>query len=543
MKNAAGHFPGRRAALFSMVTLTAGLSGLAACGARSSLDEGRPGTGGGTTTEVPGTTSTGGGGGAATGTGSATTSTGTGAGGTGGSPGTGGDDRPSQPVSCAPFDWALSIGGEGAQKVVGALAGPAGDTIVVGSFVDHVDFGEGPIDLPGLGMFVIDIGPGGLVQWARVWPHLDPRMIEQPFPPNGWPDGISKWTAMDGAGNVLLAVRFDGPVDLGAGPEGPGERILALDPAGNVVWAIPIGDGAAEVVPQALAVGEGGHLFVAGHFDGALPMGPDLLVSDAGELETFLAELDPAGAPLWGRRFDHSGLSSRARHEWIEPMAGGGVLLSSWVSDTVDFGGGPYSTHCGYSYAGSCQYYETDRVIHRFAPGGSLIPVAEEGPGFGHASFLDGSDVRLLPDGTLVAAWFWGGPPSWRRARFLLDDELSPEDVLWDEKCDGAASTRITVAPAGPDALLFSPFLGDEEGGTCEGIPFSPGEWTFKTDLGGHYLCHVSFGGHAAWAATMQDAAGGIVFAGTFTDTVQVEPGPIEITGESDVVVIRHGPP
>lgn len=133
------------------------------------------------------------------------------------------------------------------------------------------------------------------------------------------------------AERLVVAGSFGGNVDVGEHLlEAPSAFALALGGDGAPAWVRLLGP---EAMPQALAAGSGGALYLAGHFRGHLQIGAHSLDSH-GQSDTFLGRLDEQGAPRWlvqlgGPGMDHARALAVTRR---------GVLLGGTFEDRLAVG-------------------------------------------------------------------------------------------------------------------------------------------------------------------------------------------------------------
>jgi hypothetical protein len=145
-----------------------------------------------------------------------------------------------------------------------------------------------------------------------------------------------------GGGNVYIGGSFDGTIDFGGASYttagGQDAFLLAVDPAGAYRWSRQIGGintqaGAALAVDRFGNVGFGVTLFGTADFGG----GP---ITSAGTSDAVAAKYDPAGAPLWSRRF---GDAATQTPKGLAFTPSGALALTGIFVGATDFGGGPVS--------------------------------------------------------------------------------------------------------------------------------------------------------------------------------------------------------
>jgi hypothetical protein len=120
-----------------------------------------------------------------------------------------------------------------------------------------------------------------------------------------------------------------------------------LDASGQHLWSKRFGDATLQAGVSAALDGIGNAL-VTGYFNGAVDFGGGPLAS-AGGGDFFVAKLDPAGQPLWSKRYGDA-----SYQYWIGRVAAdsfGNVLLTGSFEGSVDFGGLPLQN------AGGCDLF------------------------------------------------------------------------------------------------------------------------------------------------------------------------------------------
>ncbi len=121
--------------------------------------------------------------------------------------------------------------------------------------------------------------------------------------------------------------------------------VAKFDPAGRLLWRNQFG-AKGDQYSDDLAVDRDGNIIITGQFSGDFSLGGPPL-SNGGEVDIYLAKLDPEGKHLWSRSFGGPGKQD-------EPRVGvdslGNVVLSGYFYQTVDLGGGRLTSHDGNSF-------------------------------------------------------------------------------------------------------------------------------------------------------------------------------------------------
>jgi hypothetical protein len=192
--------------------------------------------------------------------------------------------------------------------VARAAVAPNGDVVVFGQLDAVADFGAGPVSPAGkTDLFVMRLaGATGSVLWARTFGDASFQTPES--------------LAIDSKGDIVLAGEFGGTLDFGGGtqplvsqggddanappnaPTSPGADafVAKLDASGNALWARRFGDATLQTA-QAVTVGAGDAIYVAGEMQGSIDLFPGQWQPGNGGVSIFAASLDAAGATQWGR--------------------------------------------------------------------------------------------------------------------------------------------------------------------------------------------------------------------------------------------------
>lgn len=115
--------------------------------------------------------------------------------------------------------------------------------------------------------------------------------------------------ALDGSGNVYLTGCFEGAASFGPftlTSSGADIFIAKLDPYGTWLWAVKAGGGGSLETATDIALDAAGNVFVTGYFESAATFGSQTLTS-LGSSDIFAAKLDTNGNWLWASRAGGSG--------------------------------------------------------------------------------------------------------------------------------------------------------------------------------------------------------------------------------------------
>ena len=291
--------------------------------------------------------------------------------------------------------WSVAAGAAGTDHGNRVVVTASGDTYVAGLFEGTADFGGMPLaSLGGDDVFTIAI-TSGVVRWARRYGGADDHLSaggvalmpgedivlasefrgsqvhetatlasaggSDVFVTRLGRDATERWAVSlggsgqqravdaesDGAGGVVVALEFDGTLDLAVGSlTNAGVQngaVVALDDTGTVRWARAIG-GAGMVEIKNIEVGPDGRLYVCGAFDGDVDLGGATAVSAGGATDGFLAVWEPDGTRAFGMTVGGTG-EDAVRDIAVD--GGGRVFIAGLFEGTVDFGGGPLTSAGG----------------------------------------------------------------------------------------------------------------------------------------------------------------------------------------------------
>ncbi|MBI4700864.1 MAG: hypothetical protein HY744_06825 [Deltaproteobacteria bacterium] len=222
--------------------------------------------------------------------------------------------------------WSKRFGSAGTQEAWAVATDGAGNVVLVGDFYGSIDFGGGPLtSVDGRDIFVAKLDPGGQHLWSKRF--------------GGSGDQGASAVALDAKGSAALVGEFEGSLDFGGsllGSAGGRDGYVAkLDAAGDHVFSLRFGD-KADQYGNAVAVDAAGAVAVAGAFAGAVDLGGGALAS-AGDLDCYVAKLDPNGQHLWSRRYgDAAGQVCTA----VTADGKGALFVAGAFGGSIDFGGG-----------------------------------------------------------------------------------------------------------------------------------------------------------------------------------------------------------
>jgi hypothetical protein len=300
--------------------------------------------------------------------------------------------------------WAGTAGGPGDQVAWGVAVDSMGNALVNGSFEGSVNIGTATYpSLGGFDVVTFELDPKGDVSWVAtlggpgddlgtgiaVDPGGNPfatgyfagsatfgvpdagaltsgggfdgflfglegssgvASLQRAFgdPANQYGYGI----AVDGigAGHVAIAGPFQGSISsFGGAPlvsAGLDDVFVAkLDVAGNPLWGRSFGD-SEDQVAYGVALDHAGNVIVTGSMMGGAKVG-SFAMQSAGGNDVFLAKFDPDGKPLWGERFgDSMDQEGMAVATTVDGSVYDIVIVGNFEG-SIDLGNGPLTSQGG----------------------------------------------------------------------------------------------------------------------------------------------------------------------------------------------------
>lgn len=203
--------------------------------------------------------------------------------------------------------WSLQfdVGRDEARVYVGGVdCDPAGRALLVGSYDDGIDLGDGALPSEGAGRFVAALATDGQPEWSR------PVEIDAE---RGTDNARASTGRFAPNGDAIISGRLEGAADLGAGPldTADGRAFVGrITAARELSWATQYGpvDESTVLDTHWLAVAEDGTIGIAVTFLGTILVGDETFETqwqseDLGERppvhEVVVAALGPDGEVLW----------------------------------------------------------------------------------------------------------------------------------------------------------------------------------------------------------------------------------------------------
>ncbi|MBI4957292.1 MAG: hypothetical protein HY908_35100 [Myxococcales bacterium] len=291
---------------------------------------------------------------------------------------------------------------------------------------------------------------------------------------------------VDDAGNVVLAARFGGTVDLGCAEQPAATTtsdllVAKLGPGGTCAWAHGyVGEQIRAPVVAALSSGS---IAVTGTFTGTMSLPPDTYGLDAGATSAaYVARWSSAGALGSSHEIGFNGATSAGG---LAPAAGESLTVVGDYNSYVDLGDGPWPVGVG----------GTDVFLASYGPSGAFVKSA------GHAAdalqFTTGA-ARSPVDGSIFMVGSFNGTAGFGATPLV------------------AQAADIFVASF--DATSLSAATG----------------WAVRFGTPGSEV---------APTAVASDTQGNVVFVGTFVPALEIVPGdPMSATGGVDFYVAKLSP-
>jgi hypothetical protein len=238
--------------------------------------------------------------------------------------------------------WAKRFGGTAGEACNGVALDSAGNILITGYygyFGTALDFGGGPLPLPGgttamvMDVFVAKLTPSGGYIWAKGYGGT-----------TGYDSGNG--IAVDGNGDVLVVGNFQSSFSLGGSTftSAGGDDIFVAKysgASGSHLWSAS-GGGSGSDQGKAVAVDGSGNVVVTGEFCGTATIAGSTLSSTYAPAypAIFLAKYSAAGAAAWAKAFVPMDSYSMAGGRGVAVDGAGNIVLTGYSQGTVDFGGG-----------------------------------------------------------------------------------------------------------------------------------------------------------------------------------------------------------
>ncbi len=371
--------------------------------------------------------------------------------------------------------------------------------------------------------------------------------------------------AIDADGNVLVAGRFEGTVDVDPGPGttlltsngGTDVFVASYDPSGNLNWALSFG-GPNDEVSNGIAVDPSGNVIVTGHFWDSMDVDPGpgtFTLTSNGERDVFVVSFSSSGTLNWALSF--GGVGWDAGQDLIVDNAGN-VLVVGHFEDSMDVDPGPGTTLL------TSNGWE-DPFVASYDPNGNLNWAFS----FGGITRDRGYDIAVDELGNIYITGFFGvsidvdpGPGTTTLTggqghSFYVASYDPGRSLRWAFSF-GTGTQYFTEGRAIATDGAGNVIVTGRFGGTADVDP-GPGT-TLLTSNGGDdvFLASYDSGGNLNWALNFGDVnrdvayglavdpQGNAVITGIFRGSVDVDPGPDTVTltsnSQGDTFVASYDP-
>ncbi len=343
--------------------------------------------------------------------------------------------------------------------------------------------------------------------------------------------------AVDSAGNMIVAGRFDGTTDFGGDPlvsaGGTDIFVVKYAPDGQHIWSKRFGasmnDEAGSIVVDA-----SNNVLLTGSFQSTVDFGGGPLLCD-GDSDGMVVKLNASGQHLWSKRFG-GGLQDAG--SGVATDSFGNVLLTGYFSGTADFGGGPFDSVGGNS-----------AFIVKYNPAGQHLWSRQFGGvmgAFGDSVAVNAANEVVLAAGFAGTATFGGGMlVSGGTSDIVLAKYDAAGQHLWSESFGGTGfdvATALAIDNVG-NVVLTGVFEGTATFGAGSFVSAGALDlFVAKYDPAGQHLWSERFGGtksDGAYDLTV-DATGNVLVTGIFEDTADFGGAPFTCVGISDMFVAKY---
>jgi hypothetical protein len=406
--------------------------------------------------------------------------------------------------------WSKSFGSTGDEQLYGLALDSQGRFAITGSFHGNIDFGSGPLSAgPTQGIFVAVYDSTGQHLWSKAWA--------------GGTGAYGKGVGFKPNGDLVLAAGCDADIDFGGGPLfGPQNAICLaeLDATGAHVWSKRFDGGA----PLSLAVDPAGNILLGGDMNGDLGGGA--------MMGYFVAKLDPTAHFLWARQ-------QVGYIEHLTTNASGDMFVHAQGATDIAFGGpqnlGSGSAVVKLSGATGAFSYGLVATSSNMQPMG--IAVDPLGNAFATGYFTYNADFA----GTTITA-------NNQNMGYLA--KLDPTGKVAFAKAFASmtsyAQPRAVAAGPSGEVVLAGTVIGSYDFGN--GPINGTGLFVTKLDPSGaelwaHAFPNMDYYGQLRPFVAV-DAQGGIIVAGSFSDTIDLGKGVHATSGmwDYDIFIARLSP-
>lgn len=364
-----------------------------------------------------------------------------------------------------------------------------------------------------------------------------------------------KTIAVDNSGNVYSAGYFLDTTDFDPGvgvtnlfPDICGITsnafIQKLDPNGNLLWIIDIGDSTASAAISSIKLDAAGSVFVVGMFSGTIDFDPGPSVFNLtalGNSDMFILKLDATNNFVWAKCMSGTNENHMASLA-IDFL--GNIYCSGYFTGSTDFDPGSGVMNLTSATSGFM-----DAFILKLDPLGNLLWVKRVGGAmdeFGNSVAIDGSgnsyttgsfhdQVDFDPG---IGIFSLNSNTSFYSDMFVL--KLDPSgNFVWAKNMGGALSeyTSSAAVDASGNVYTTGSFSGSAD--------FDPGPTVYTLNSGTMFISKLDNSGNFVWAKAILASSNSISLdqnnhvytTGSFVGVVDFDPGiaVVNVTGSNSV--------
>ena len=410
------------------------------------------------------------------------------------------------------LSWAKSVGGPLNEYAYSTDVDDAGNMYFVGVFQDSADFdpGNGKYILYAnavYDMFILKLDKYGDLKWVKSM---------------GANLGFGSSIRVDESQNVYITGRYSGTVDFDpnltntynlTSAGGNDIFILKLNADGNFEWVKSFG-GTSTDFGYSIDLDVSGNIYTTGFFGNTVDFDPDTLntfnLIAGGSIDAFILKLDTGGNLVWAKQINGSG-SSISAGTCIRVGATGNIHVAGEFEDTVDLNPGP-------AVANHISNGNRDIFLIKLDTNGNLVWVKSFGSTV-NDDYVKNMTLDALGD-IYTTGSFYGtvdfdpGPGTDSRSSV----NGSPDIYLQKFTTSGSHEWVMTAGGSGQDmgravAIDDSGYVYTT-GSFTDSVDFDPGpnKWYLKAkgaydcfiqkiDPNGTFIWALNFGGNAASTA------------------------------------------
>lgn len=372
---------------------------------------------------------------------------------------------------------------------------------------------------------------------------------------------------VDISGNVYTSGNYSGTVDFDPGTGiknltyvGVADIFIQkLDALGNFIWAKSIGGSLNDIV-RSMSVDLSGNIYLTGSFAGTADFDPGIdtanLVS-SGNSDIFILKLDSSGNFLWARSFGGSTFVDFGSSISVDAS---GIYTTGIFKGTVDFDPGTGTANITSSGYLSPSVGAVDIFIQKLDASGNFLwanSIGGSGNDYSHSSTIDG-------DGNIYTTGTFRGTVDFDPSSGIYNLNGGTDD-LFIQKLDSLGN--LLWAKSIPAATLgYVPYsISTDNSGNVYTAGIYGGTTDFDPDtgivnlttagLGDIFIQKLDTSGKLLWAKSIGgptndiaksikiDASNNIYLAGTYTGTVDFDPGlgiaNLSSVGKEDIFIAK----